>query len=235
MIMRVVTRMGLGLLLVVGLAGSASAQTVQSISFSVGGFLPRGEDSRASGDVVLANLPVLALQMHDFAAPVVNGEWDLTFGHHIEASFGVGYYGKTVPTFYLSVVNPDGSNINQDIRLRVIPLTAVVRFMPFGKTGTFQPYVGTGVGALLWRYSETGSFVDANLNIFTGRFTSTGTAVGPLLLGGMKIPLGGDVYSFNIEGRYQYAVGKLDASQSFAGPKIDLGGFTTLVGFAIRF
>jgi outer membrane protein W len=223
------------LCVVTGLSVPASAQVVQSLQLGFGGFFPRGLDSRASADVLAQDLNFLTFQVKDFHGLEVSGEWNVAFGNHIEATFGTAYYQRHVNSFYTSLVNTDGTNITQQLGLRIIPLTAGVRFLPFGKMGHFQPYVGAGLGALNWRYTEVGQFVDPNNNVFSGRYSSSGTTVAPIVFGGAKVPIAGDIYAITMEVRYQGGAGTLDASQQFAGSQIDLSGFSTRMGLKIRF
>jgi len=113
-----------------------------------------------------------------------------------------------------------------------VPITATIRFLPLGHHASFKPYIGAGVGIMPWRYSETGEFVDFNDNsIFRDSFTGSGTAVGPVILGGVTIPVG--PVGIGGELRYQAAKGDLPATEGFAGPKIDLGGMNYL--FTVNF
>ena len=233
--LRTLTRSAWLALVVLGIAAPASAQVVHSLQLGIGGFMPRGEDSRVENDVLLKNQDALVFKVKDLSKVDVRGEWNISFGHHVETGVGLGYYRGSVPTNYRDFTHPNGSEIEQELTLRIIPISAVVRFMPFGKIGTFQPYVGAGVSFLWWRYTENGEFVEANFDTFRGRFTDTGNAVGPVLLGGAKIPVGGDIYGITLEARYQYGQGTLDPSLTFAGKKIDLGGLSAQVGFLIRF
>jgi hypothetical protein len=232
---RTLLRFGFGIVLMGALAQPAAAQVVQSLDLTVGAWVPNGIASRNVNDVLLANLDTLTFRISDLRTVDVQGEWNLSFGDHIEAGFGLGYQQGQARPFNTAYVDPTGANIYQTDTLRVIPFQAVVRFLPFGKMGAFQPYVGAGVGVLRWRYSEIGNFVDGNLNIFSGNYASSGTTVGPILLGGVKVPIGGDVYALTMEVRYQQGVGTLDPSQQFAGSKVDLSGISTKFGFLIRF
>jgi hypothetical protein len=238
-------------LILVGLlaAAPASAQVVQSIQFGGGFFSPRGFDSRADGDVLrrdfdgrpLNGAPglsdALVFDMSDFRTGHVFGEWSVGVGRHVEFGAGVGFAQRAVPSVYLDVVDQNGRDIDQTLKLQVVPLTAVVRFLPFGGPGDVQPYVGGGVGAVRYRYSEFGRFVDSDtLDIFSDRFTATGTAPAGVLLGGLKLPIGGDIYSLNLEGRYLWAVGDTGGlDKGFLGDKIDLSGGSFNVAFQIRF
>jgi len=221
-------------------ATSASAQVVQSVQLGGGVFFPRGFDTRVAGDTLVADLAdanPLFFEISDFTGFTVNGEWNISFGHHIEVGAGIGYYKRTVHSVYRDLVNADGTEIRQDLRLRITPITGVVRFMPFGRQGEIQPYVGVGVGAFNFRYSEAGQFVDPSDNsIFTDSFVASGTAVGPILLGGVRFPIKGDIYGFSTEYRYQFASGDTGGlPNGFLGPKIDLSGGTLNFSFLIRF
>ena len=74
-----------------------------------------------------------------------------------------------------------------------------------------------------WRYSESGQFLATDESIFHGTFVGSGTATGPVILGGVRVPIG----SWGVGGeiRYQSAKGDLPPDQDFSGSKIDLGGF----------
>ena len=227
------------LLTLVG-ATQASAQIVQSLQIGVGVFFPRGFSGRVAGDTLVADLTdtyPLAFSIGDFTGATINGEWNLSFGHHVEIGAGLGYYQRTVHSTYATLVNADGSEITQSLRLRITPITGVIRFMPFGKQGQFQPYVGAGVGFFNFNYSESGLFVDTtDFSIFPATFEAHGTAVGPILLGGVRIPIGGDIYGFATEYRYQWANGDTGGLPAgFLGPKIDLSGGTLNFTFLVRF
>ncbi len=118
-----------------------------------------------------------------------------------------------------------------------MPITGVVRFLPFGGQANVQPYIGVGVGAFNFRYSESGQFVDpSDFSVFTHSYTATGTAVGPVVLGGVRIPIKGDIYGFSTEYRYQWVSGDTGGiAKGFLGDKIDLSGGTLNFAFLIRF
>ena len=57
-------------------------------------------------------------------------------------------------------VDNDGSEIEQDLRLRIVPIAFTIRVLPLGQSSAVQPYFGAGLGIFNWRYSESGEFVD---------------------------------------------------------------------------
>jgi hypothetical protein len=257
------------LLMLVGVPAVADAQIVQSVQIGTGWFMPKGFDSRATGDVLVANLTQGDLingasgalryracfpdpfeapcsDVSDFRFWNVSGEWNFAFSDRLEASAGLAYYMRTVPSEYREQANSERNNaaIEQRNKLRQIPFTGVARFLPFGRPGSVQPYVGAGIAIVSFRYSETGEFIDpSDLTIFPATYSATGTAVGPVILGGVRLPVRGDIYAFTIEGRYQMVEGKLPSSQAceldptkcFFGSKIDLGGGSINFGVLIRF
>jgi hypothetical protein len=234
----------LGLLM---LAWPASAQVVQSFQFGGGLFTPRGLDSRVIGDVLVSNLTnkgtipgytdALVFELKEFRGGNVVGEWNVTFGDRVEVGGSLGFYSRSVPSIYRDFVDLDRSEIEQRLRLRIVPVMATVRFMPFGRAGGAQPYIGVGAGMLRYRYSEIGQFVDpSNFDIFDDRYIVTGTAPGGAFLGGVKLPVGGDVYGLNLEYRYQFGTGKTGGSANgFLDEKIDLSGGLLNVTFQVRF
>jgi hypothetical protein len=221
----------------------ASAQ--QSLNFSIGGFVPRGEDGRPNDDVLVNNRDFLAFDIKDFNGTTVGAEWLTGLGNYFEAGLGLGFYSRTVPAIYPGFVNDDGFEIEQDIKLRVAPFTATVRFLPLGHHNRgIEPYIGGGVGVLAWRYSETGEFLGEQIpcapgiqgpchSIFRDSFSSSGGATGPVILGGIRIPVGS--WGVGFEARHQSAEGKIPAEQDFAGTTIDLGGFTYNFTVNVRF
>lgn len=216
-------------------AATAQAQITQSVNLGVGWFFLKGEDSRADDDVLIADLDSLAFNVSDFNGPMVNGEWLIGLGDRLEFGVGVGFFQRSVPSVYADLIDIDGSEIEQDLKLRIVPVTATVKFLPIGRAGDFQPYVGGGVALLNWKYSEIGEFVDfSDSSIFRDRYVASGTTVAPIAFGGVRVPFDGDVFAFNGELRWQG--GKGDTSgKGLLGDRIDLGGFTTLASFQIRF
>jgi len=213
------------------LATPASAQ--QSLTFQVGAFMPRGEDSRVENDVLVINRQYLLFDINDFHAMTVGGDWAVSLGEYFEAGAGFGFYQRTVPTLYADWVNADGSEIVQDLHLRIMPLTAIVKILPLGSKRAFQPYVGAGLGVYFWHYSESGEFVDfVDGSIFRDTFADSGTSVGPVAVFGARGRVSSNAL-IGAEARLQW--GKGDLSKDFLSDTIDLGGYSFLVTLGYRF
>jgi len=207
----------------------------QSIGFNLGYFSVRGEDSRVLGDVLLADLPSLAFDVKDFNGAAIGGEWLFGVTDYLEAGVGLGFYQRTVPSIYRDFADSDGTEIEQDLKLRTVPITGTIRFLPIGRGGV-EPYVGAGVGLFNWRYSETGEFIDfSDGSVFRDRFTADGNEIGAVVLGGVRFPVA-DVWLIGGELRYQRADADIDIDETgLLGDKIDLGGWTTSFTMHLRF
>jgi hypothetical protein len=225
----------LGMAAWLGCATAANAQDngKQTINFTLGYFTPFGLESRADDDVLVTNSTFLLFDIEDFNGASVGGEWLFPLARHVEGGIGVSYSKRTVPSIYEDFVDPNGTEIDQDLSLRVVPLAFTLRLVPVDPRSPVQPYVGAGVGLFSWRYGEIGEFIDfgAGDEIFDGRFVKTGSNAGAVVLGGIRFV--GDTASGGFEVKYHKASGDLD--DDFAAPKIDLGGWTYNFTVGVRF
>ena len=220
--------------LLAGLLAPATTYAQQSLNVQLGGFVPRAEDARTDGDVLVNNLDFLAFNLSDFTSGSVNGEWEFPLSDRVDASLGLGFSTRTVPSVYADYVEDDRTEIEQDLKLRVVPFTAAIRFLPLGHDSPVQPYLGAGVGVFSWRYSEAGEFIDyADGSVFRDRFVGSGATSGPVVFGGLAF--GAGPWAIGGEIRYQSAQGELPTDKGFSGSKIDLGGFTYSATFRVKF
>ena len=220
--------------LITGTVAATPAFAQQTVNFYVGGFSPRGYDGRGTDDVLFQNSNFLTFNISDFHGATVGGEWLVGITDLFDAGLGVGFYQNSTPAVYTNLVNANGTEIEQELKLRIVPFTATIRMLPLGHHAPVRPYVGGGVAIQSWRYSETGDFVDNTDNsIFRDSFVGSGTEVGPVVLGGVTFPIG----SIGIGGELRYVWGKgtLPASENFAGQRIDLAGMNYLFTVGFRF
>ena len=218
----------------VGTAQPAMAQ--QTLNFSLGYFTVRGEDARVKDDILNANRNFFVFDHRDFNSAAVGAEWLVPLGRFLEAGAGLGFSRRTVPSVYADFVGSDGSEIQQDLRLRVVPLAFTVRVLPLGQTSPVQPYFGGGLGILAWRYSESGEFIDSQRIIFREQYVASGNETGAIGVGGIRFV--GDSVSSGFEVRYHSADAPLASTFSSASlrqPRIDLGGWTYQVTVGVRF
>ena len=221
------------LLLCTALAPSTAAAQ-QTINFSLGLFTPRGEDARVEGDVLNANRTFLFFDIDDFNSASIGGEWLVPFNEFVEGGAGISFSRRTVPSVYADFTDNFGNEIEQDLRLRLIPVSFTVRALPLGQSNSFQPFIGAGLAVINWRYAEFGDFVDfgvPGLPVFPASYVATGTATGPVVLAGLRY--GGETFTAGGEIRYHHARG--DLNSDFAGNRIDLGGWTYNFTMGFRF
>jgi len=214
----------------------ATVSAQQTVNFSLGLFTPRGEDARVSGDVLNANRTFLFFDVSDFKSASIGGEWLVPFGEFFEGGAGIGFTRRTVPTVYTDFVDTDGSEIEQELRLRTVPFSFTVRALPLGQSNPFQPYLGVGLNVVNWRYSENGDFIDFNnnRNVFRDEFVGTGTATGGVALAGVRFQGRGAAAGFEV--RYHKADSSFESDDDeFAGSKIDLGGWSYQGTIGFRF
>ncbi len=215
---------------------SSASDGNSTVQFNLGYFALKGLDSRVDDDVLVNNLlsaQPLLFEIKDFNSFTFGGEYLFGVGR-IEGGVGLGYTQRTVPSVYRDLTHSNGTEIEQDLKLRTVPVTFTARFLPLGRGAVVEPYIGAGLVAIRWDYSEVGEFVDAvDDSIFPARFTADGTAVGPTVLGGLRAPLGN--WTIGGEFRWQKAEGDIPADAGFLGTKIDLGGWTTNFTVGVRF
>ena len=211
----------------------APAQAQQALNLTVGYFTVTGEDGRVDGDVLVANRELLSFDIDDFNGPSFGAEWLIPFGEFLEFGAGVSYTSRTVPSIYTDFVDNDGREIEQDLKLRIAPITATIRLLPFGRSRAVQPYIGGGIGFFNYHYSEVGDFVNFETDtVFRDSFVASGTEPGPIILAGIRLPVTDQVA---IGGEVRWQDAKADLSEEFLGPALDLGGIHYLGTIRIRF
>jgi hypothetical protein len=219
------------------LASPPPAAAQQTLNFTLGYFAVQGEDARVDNDVFNENRNFREFDISEFNSGTVGVEWLLPLGNYFEAGAGASFSRSTVPSVYTEFIDQDGTEIDQESRLRLVPVAFTVRVLPLGQTTAVQPYLGGGLGIVSWRYSEFGEFVDFNRRnaIFREQYVDSGSATGPIILGGLRFA--GDSMSGGFEVRYQSADAPLGGNFSSVDPdlRIDLGGWTYQATVGVRF
>ena len=199
----------------------------QTLNFSLGVLPPRGEDARVDGDVLVANRDVPGvrhqrLQRRLGRRRVAGPARQVTS----KAGAGVGFSRRTVPSVYADFVDTDGTEIEQDLRLRRVPIAFTVRVLPLGQAIAVQPYFGAGLGVFNWRYSEIGEFVDFGAGNAIFREHVRGAAAPRPARSCSAASASPATVSAGGEVRYQQAPRPTSTTRLRRRPKIDLGGWT---------
>src|SRR5258705_3154301 len=184
-----------------GLFGDARpALEQQTFNISLGYFSVRGEDARVDGDVLNANRSFLTFDVSEMSGGSLGAEWLAPLGQYLEAGAGLAFTRRTIPTVYTNFIDTDGTEIDQQLRLRTVPATFTFRVLPLGQQSGFQPYLGAGLAVINLRYSESGEFVDfRDRSIFRNAYVASGTQTGPVALCGIRFA--GDTASAGIDAR----------------------------------
>ena len=208
----------------------------QTVNFTIGYFALKGLESRVNDDVLLNELQSaqpLLFEIKDFNSALFTGEYLYGLGSNFEAGIGLGYTQRTVDSVYAHLTHADNTEIRQELKLKQIPVSFTGRFLFLPRGSAVEPYVGAGLVAIRYRYSEVGEFVADNHDIFPARYVAEGTAYGPTVLAGLRAPVGN--WSVGGEVRWQKAEGKDLLEEGFIGDRLDLGGWTANFTFGIRF
>jgi len=215
---------------------SSPADSRNAVSFSVGYFGLKGIESRDPDDVIvgdLVNAHPLLFEVNDLNRATFGGEYLFAPTRHVEVGVGLGFSQKTISTVYADITHSNQDNIQQDIKLRMIPVNFTGRFLVLPRGSAVEPYIGAGITAIRYQYSEVGEFVDADGFIFPGVFKTDGTAAGPIVLAGARAPI--QNWTVGGEFSWQKVVADVPADLGFLGTKLDLGGWNFNFNVGVRF
>jgi len=217
-------------------SSSSASDARSTVNFTIGYFMVKGLESRVKDDVLLNNLQnpqPLLFEVNDFNSAVFSGEYLFAVSRRAEVGVGVGYTQRSVPSVYANLTHSNGDEIFQELKLKQVPVTFTGRFLLLPRGSAVEPYVGAGLTAIRYRYSEVGEFVDEFGSIFPSRFVKDGTAAGPTVFGGLRAPI--ENWTVGAELRWQKVEANGLAAEGFLGDKLDLGGWHANFTFGFRF
>lgn len=215
---------------------SSNSTGNSTVNFTIGYFALKGLESRVSEDVLLNDLQSfhpLLFEIKDFNSVPIGAEYLVGLGSNFEAGVGIAYSQRTTHSVYANFTRANNVEIEQELKLRQVPITFSGRFLLMPRGSSVEPYVGAGLVAIRYRYSEVGDFVADDLSIFPARYLKDGVALGPTVLGGVRAPVGN--MTFGGEARWQKAEGKDLLKEGFLGDRLDLGGWTANFTLGFRF
>lgn len=221
----------LGALLVGGLIGLLPGEARASgIEIRVGGMQPRAKSILFDDSVALYDV-----EKKDFAGAFGGIEFTKNLAPNIELGLSIDGYGREIPSVYRDFTRPSGREIEQTLRLVIVPASAIVRLLPSGRYRTFTPYVGAGVSAIYWQYEEFGDFIDfgdRDRPVVFDSFKSTGTTTGIVLNAGLRYRINED---FQVTADFRNFSGKQKMGGDFAPNEIDVSGAAFTLGFRLTF
>jgi opacity protein-like surface antigen len=197
-----------------------------------------------SSDVFDDTREFLTVDRSDFNAFSFGGDLGIRAADRFDIALGFAYARSSTRSEFRDWTDLDDLPIEQETRLTRLPLTATVKayLLDRGRTigrfawvpSAWAPYAGAGVGAMWYRYHQSGDFVDfENLDIFPDVFDSSGWTPTAHVLAGADFSLTPRL-ALTAEGRYGWA--SADMGADFVGfDKIDLAGFQATLGLSVRF
>jgi opacity protein-like surface antigen len=209
------------------LPGEASAS---GLELRAGGMLPRAKSILFDDSVTLYKV-----EKKDFAGGFGGIEFTKGLAPNIELGLSLDGYGREIPTVYRHFARPSGREIEQTLRLAIVPASAIVRLLPSGRYRTLTPYVGAGVAAIFWQYEEFGDFIDFGANgqpVSFDSFKSTGSTTGLVLNAGLRYRINED---FQVTADFRNFSGKQKMGGDFAPNEIDVSGAAFTFGFRMTF
>ncbi len=221
----------LGALMLGGLMGLLPGEARASgLELRIGGMLPRGKSILFDDSVALYQV-----EKDDFRGAFGGIEFTKNLSANLELGLSIDGYGQEIPTFYRDFTRPSGREIEQTLRLVIVPASAIVRLLPSGRYRKLTPYVGAGVSAIFWQYEEFGDFIDFDKSgqpVVSDSFKSTGTTTGFVLNAGLRYRINED---FQVTADFRNFSGKQKMGGDFAPNEIDVSGAALTLGFRLTF
>jgi hypothetical protein len=149
-------------LLALGLVAlSPAAGWASGLELRIGGFFPRGESDLFFDDNELYSRAgeLAGVTPNHFDGLYGGVEYSFNVAKKLEMGISIDGYGKTIPTVYRDFTRPDGSEIEQNLRLFTITPGLSLRFLPRDRFATIQPYVTIGADVIFYQYEEFGDFI----------------------------------------------------------------------------
>ena len=198
----------------------------------------------AGSDIFAFTTRQLTLNRSDFDSMDASLELALRLMPRLDLVFNVAYSGIDKGSESRDYMGSDGLPIQQSTTFRRIPITLSGRYylLDRGRSvghfawvpARFAPYIGAGAGLMNYTFSQSGEFVDdSTKNIFSDQFNSSGWTPMAQALAGIDWSFG-PRWALTTEAKYVSASANLGSD--FVGfHRIDLSGFSTSVGFFVRF
>lgn len=200
--------------------------------------------ARAGSDIFSFLTEQLTLGKGDFSGPGIAADVAFALTPRMDVVGGFEFARSSARSEYRDFVDNDRLPIEQKTTLATIHLTGTLRFalVPRGDAvgrlawvpRRVVPYVGAGGGAVRYRLTQSGDFVDyVDLSVFPDFFRSAGWSPTAHGYAGLDVQLYRRLFA-TVEGRYVWSSATLGTDFVDFEP-IDLAGFRTSAGFSVAF
>jgi outer membrane protein W len=201
--------------------------------------------ARAGSGVFDLATDELTLDQNDFGGFTIAGDLALRALDQVDLVFGAAFMSSTARSEFREWEDQDGLPITQRTTFSQVPLTAMARMYltPRGQQigrfawvpTRFAAYVGGGGGAIYYKFTQNGSFVDfVDLSIFDATLESYGWAPVAIVNAGADYTLNARA-TLNADIRYQFASATMNGNFLDIEDDIDLNGLQLTVGVHFRF
>ena len=199
---------------------------------------------RAESEIFVFTTEQLTVNRSDLSGFAVQVDLAARVQDRIDVVLSVGHSQSSILSEFRDFVDTDDLPIEQTTDFRRTPVTIGVKafLKDRGRSvsrfawvpSSWAPYVGAGVGLMVYEFAQSGAFVDYDtLDIFGKNFSSRGTTPAAHVATGMELSVGKHVLA---TGEARYLWGKANMSRDFVDfDRIDLSGFQITVGVAARF
>jgi len=198
----------------------------------------------ANSDLFTFTTSNLTVNHNSFNAVDIGADLAFTITPRLDLTFDISYSGMNKGSEFRNFLDNYNQPIEQTTAFARTPLTVNARYylMDRGRQiGHFAlvprfvvPYVGAGVGVMNYSFDQKGDFIDdSTLAVFPDAFHSSGWAPMAQLIAGLEWSL---TPGWALRSEARYLTAGATPSSDFSGfHRIDLSGFTTSVGFFVRF
>src|SRR5215467_3718435 len=198
----------------------------------------------ANSDIFSFTTGLLTLRRRDFSSPTVAGDVAFRVLSKTDFVISTGYSGMSKRSEFRGFIDNNDLPIEQNTQFMRVPLTVSVKQYLTSRGRSIghlawvpsraAVYVGAGGGATWYRFRQDGDFIDfADSSVFSAVLQSDGWSPEAHVLAGVEWNLGAR-FAAVTEARYERSHATLGADFSNFGP-IDLSGFSTTAGIAVRF
>lgn len=198
----------------------------------------------AGSDLFSFTTSQLTLNRGDFRAIDASVEIAFRVRPRLDVVVSGALSGMSKRSEFRDWTGSDGRPIEQTTSFKRNPIALSARYylQPRGRNighfawvpARFATYVGAGAGMMDYEFDQNGDFIDdATKNVFADHFGSKGWVPMAQALAGIDWSIGPS-WALTTEAKYISA--SADLSKDFAGfHRLDLSGFSTSVGFYVRF
>jgi len=198
----------------------------------------------AGSDVFSFTSTTFTVNRSDFRSFDYGADLAFTISPRLDIVLDIAHSGTVRGSEYRAFEDNNHLPIQQNTTFQRTPVTVNARYYltPRGRQIgryawvpiTLVPYVGAGVGAMNYGFDQTGDFIDfTTLAVGPDALHSTGCAPMAQAFAGAEWSMGPG-WALRTEARY--VTSSATMSSDYVGfQKIDLSGFTTSVGFFVRF